>query len=191
MLGLHYYEDLEEAAKQDGQTISQYLKHWIAKKTQDASDSSVEVKPSGTNFGQPEKQEPAKNDCLPGKLIVLRPGKKNALYAVNATYQAPQMAASTDDEQGAMLLHSEDQSFVGQLSYDWEAGNLLLDVTKNALDADSFDLEISFTNGESKLLGDVDFHSGQVVLVEGTTLREKDIKQVVLKKRQGACRYAD
>lgn len=192
MLGLHYYEDLEEAAKKDGQTISQYLKHWIAKKTQNMSDSFVNVKPSHTNFEQPAKQEPAKNECLPGKLIVLRPGKKTpSSYAVNDTYQAPQMAAATDDEQGATLLYSEDQSFVGQMSYDWEAGNLLLDVTRNALDSDSFDVEISFTNGESKLLGNVDLHRGQVVLVEGTTLREKDIKQVVLKKRQGACHYAD
>lgn len=181
LLNVDYYEDLVENAKEQTRSISQYLKYEISKraledrKYKEEKDSrDTEALNDIDESSKTIKENESKIISLYPKLISDQELKEEPLVV-------PKLAASTDQPDKELYLIGANKEFVGQLDYDWVAGNLFLNVLKNNIGIGPFEVQIVFTDDSLESKKDILFDEDRILLIDDTKYKEEDIKEIILK----------
>jgi len=179
LLGLKYYEDLEEEAKKNDRSIGQYLRHEIGKRF--LADNQ------GTNAGlskdtgiEDKREDPGKKPFSNLKILTLRPGKISAGHFIQESPGAYQLAAQSNDAEERIHLISEGEKLIGQLSHDFRADDLVLTVIKDDVGLGTFDLKLVLKDGSEQFRQNAKVENGQILLMSDTECFEQDVKELIL-----------
>ena|GEM_PF-916664 len=176
MLGLQYLEDLEREASGQNRTISQYLKLKLAKLLlSDSSKSNVE-----------KASEVIKEEHLPTgtRTLTVVPRKVDPNYFTDQSSAQYKLAARTEERE-VYLLEAEDKNFVGILKYDYGDASLSVDVVKNAISLNVFDVEL-FMNDEQVINREgLRIQDNRILLLPETKYTSSSVSKIVIKTKNG------
>ncbi|MBC8418771.1 MAG: hypothetical protein H8E10_09285 [Desulfobacterales bacterium] len=179
LLSLQYYEDLEKEAKKHGRSISQYLKHEIGKRSFADSQGTNERLSKDTELGV-KREETSTKPFSKAKIVILRPRKIGANLSVEEPSGAYQLAAHSDEAEEEIHLISEGEEFIGQLSHDFRADDLILKVIKDDVGIKTFGLKLVLKDGSVESRQDAQVENGQILLMSDTEHFEQDVEELVL-----------
>ncbi len=176
MLGLQYLEDLEREARGQNRTISQYLKLELAKLLLgDASGSNVE-----------KASEVNKEEDLPPWMpnLTIIPRKVDPNYFADQSSAQYKLAARTEERE-VYLLETEDKSFVGILKYDYGDASLSVDVVKNAINLNVFDVELFMNDKQVVNREDLRIQDNRILLLSETKYTSPSVSKIIIRLKNG------
>ena len=176
MLGLQYLEDLESEANGQNRTISQYLKLELAKLL--LGDSS---KPSVEKVSEQEKEEHLHSRA---RILTIVPRKVGSNYFPDQSNAQYKLAARAEERE-VYLLETEDKNFIGILKYDYGEASLFVDVVKNAISLNVFDVEL-FMNDKQKVNREgLRIQDNRILLLSETKYTSPSVSKIVIKTSNG------
>jgi len=176
MLGLQYLEDLEREASGQNRTISQYLKLELAKLL--LGDSS---KPNVEKASEVKRKE----HLPPGTpILTIVPRKVDPIYFTDQSSAQYKLAAKTEERE-VYLLETEDKNFVGILKYDYGDASLSVDVVKNAISLNVFDVELFMNNKQVINREGLRIQDNRILLLSETEYTSPSISKIVIRMKNG------
>ena len=176
MLGLQYLEDLERQASGQNRTISQYLKLELAKLLLgDSSECNVE-----------EASEVKREEHLPPTtpILTIVPRKVDQNYFTDQSSAQYKLAARTE-ERDIYLLETEDKTFVGILQYDYGDASLSVDVVKNAIRLNVFDVELFMDDKQVINREGLVIQDNRILLLSETKYTSPTVSKIVIRMKNG------
>jgi hypothetical protein len=178
LLGIEHYEDLERAAKAQARSISQYIKHEIARRI------LVEEPDAGPGTAGGEhalkiirRKSARKRRSGTRQILTLRPQRINVESLVKETEASYKPVTDSDEAESAIHFASEGDKVVGRLSYDHRTGNLVLAVTKDRVGLRVFDLEILLKDGRICAHG-AKVEKGRILLKLDRKISAEGVKEI-------------
>jgi len=175
-LGLQHLEDLEREAAKQNRTISQYLKLELTKLLlSDPSEPSVE-----------KVSEVKKEEHLPPgtRILTIVPRKVDPNYFADQSNAQYKLAARTE-ERGVYLLETEDKNFVGILKHDYVDASLFVDVVKNAIGLNVFDVELFMNDKQIVNREALRIQDNRILLLSETEYTSPSVSKIVIKMKNG------
>jgi hypothetical protein len=176
MLGLQYFEDLEREATRQNRTISQYLKLELAKLL--LNDSS---KPNVEKASDIKKEEHLHSRP---RILTLVPRKVEQDYLTDQS-NTRKLAARTQERGEVYLLETEDKKFVGILKYNFDEAALLVDVVKNDVSLNVFDVELFMNDKKVVSRKDLRIQDNRILLLSETAYTIPSVSKIVIKMKNG------
>ena len=175
-LVLQYLEDLEREATRQNRTISQYLKLELAKLL--LNDSS---KPNV------EKASEVKEEHLDpeARIFTIVPRKVDRTYLADQSNAQKQLAARTQERGEIYLLETDDKTFVGILKHDYSEASLFVDVCKNAISLNVFDVELCMNDKQIVNREGLRIQDNRILLLSETTYTIPSVSKIVIKMKNG------
>jgi hypothetical protein len=176
MLGLQYLEDLEREANRQNRTISQYLKLELSKLL--LSDSS---KPNVEKASEVIKEE----QLPPGtRILAIVPRKVGPNYFADQSNAQYKLAARAEERE-VYLLETEDKNFVGILKYDYGDASLFVDVVKNAISLNVFDVELFMNDKQVVNKEGLTIQDNRILLLSETKYTSPSISKIIIRMKNG------
>lgn len=175
-LGLQYLEDLEREASGQNRTISQYLKLKLAKLLlSDSSRSNVE-----------KASEVKREEHLPTgtPILTIVPRKVDPNYFADQSNAQYKLAARSE-ERGVYLLETEDKNFVGILKHDYVDASLFVDVIKNAIGLNVFDVELFMNDKQIVNREALRIQDNRILLLSETEYTSPSVLKIVIRMKNG------
>ena len=119
--------------------------------------------------------------------IVLRP-KLVPRSVLKQFCEEISLAAKTDSEEEELIVETPDGKPVGILEYKYELAALVLNFTGEFAPWQLVDAEIETQDGRHLINQQLLIQERRLVLIEKTTVREKDVARVILKPHQSEAR---
>jgi hypothetical protein len=176
MLGLQYLEDLETEANRQNRTVSQYLKLELAKLLlSDSSKSNVE-----------KASEVKKEEHLPSgtRILTIVPRKVDPNYFEDQSSAQYKLAARTEERE-VYLLETEEKNFVGVLKYDYSDASLSVDVIKNAISLNVFDVELFMNDKQVINREGLRIQDNRILLLSETKYTSPTVSKIVIRMKNG------
>jgi hypothetical protein len=177
MLGLQYFEDLEREASGQHRTISQYLKLELAKLL--LNDSS---KPNVEKASELRKEEHLHSRA---RILTIVPRKVDRTYLADQSNAQEQLAARTQERGEIYLLETDDKTFVGILKHDYSEASLFVDVVKNAISLNVFDVELFMNDKEVVNREGLRIQDNRILLLSETEYTSPSVSKIVIKTKNG------
>lgn len=119
--------------------------------------------------------------------IVLKPKlvTRSALTQQSKEYALAAKAALEEEE---LILETADGKVVGVLEYDYELAALILNLTIEFIPWKLVDVEIETQDGQHLTNQELSVTEHRLVLLQKTTMREKDVAQIILKQHYSEVR---
>jgi len=175
-LGLQYLEDLEREASGQNRTISQYLKLELAKFL--LKDSP---KPNVEKASELKKEEHIHSRA---RILTIIPRKVEQDYLTDQL-NTRKLAARTQGRGEVYLLETEDKKFVGVLKYNFGEAALLVDVVKNDVSLNVFDVELFMNDKKVVNRKDLRIQDNRILLLSETTYTIPSVSKIVIKMKNG------
>jgi hypothetical protein len=176
MLGLQYLEDLESEANRQNRTISQYLKLELSKLL--LSDSS---KPSVEKASEQEKEEHIHSRA---PILTIVPRKVGLNYFADQSNAQYKLAARAEESE-VYLLETEDKNFIGILKYDYGEASLFVDVVKDAISLNVFDVELFMNDRQIVNREGLRIQDNRILLLSETEYTSSSVSKIVIKTKNG------
>lgn len=176
MIGFQYLEELEGEANRQSRTISQFLKLELARLL--LSDSS---RPNLEKLTELKNEERLPSGA---KILTIVPRKVDPNYFAvqsNAQYRL----AARAEEREVYLLETEDKNFVGTLKYDYGDASLFVDVIKNAISLNVFDVELFMTDKHIINREGLKIQDNRILLLSETRYKSPDVSKIVIRVKNG------
>ena len=176
MLGLQYLEDLGKEASGQNRTISQYLKLKLAKLLLgDSSKSNAE-----------KASEVKREEHLPGAtpILTIVPRKVDPNYLADQSSTQYKLAARTEERE-VYLLETEDKNFVGILKYDYGDASMSVDVVKNAINLNVFDVELFMNDKQVINREGLRIEDNRILLLSETKYTSTTVSKIVIRMKNG------
>jgi DNA-binding transcriptional regulator YiaG len=119
--------------------------------------------------------------------IVLRP-KLVSRTVLKQLCEELSLAAKTESEEEELLVETPDGKPVGILEYKYELAALVLNFTGEFAPWKLIDAEIETQDGRHLTNQELLIQEHQLVLIEKTTVREKDVARIILKPHKSEAR---
>lgn len=162
ILGLEFFEDLEEEASRQNRPISQYLKLELSKKVLD----------------EPIRQQTPSSDSR----VIELPTRKVPDDYLKMNQFSPELKLAAESSKGKeiIVLESQEKDFLGILEYDYSSANLFISVARNTTGYNEFRIQL-LTHDGNLISGE---HSKtvnkQLLLLKQTKYTKEDIAKIVL-----------
>jgi len=176
MLGLPYFEDLEKEASRQNRTISQYLKLELAKQLLNNSS-----KPNVEKASEVKKEEHLHSKP---RILIFVPRKVDPNYFADQSNVQKKLAARTQERE-VYLLETEDKTFVGILKYDYGEASLFVDVVKNAISLNVFDVELFMNDKQVVNREGLRIQDNRILLLSETEYTSPSVSKIVIKMKNG------
>jgi hypothetical protein len=176
MLGLQFLEDLEREATRQNRTISQYLKLELGKLLlSDSSKTNVE-----------KASEVKKGEHLPPetRILTIVPRKVEPNYFADQSNAQYKLAARTEGRE-VYLLETEGKNFVGILKYDYGDASLSVEVVKNAISLNVFDVELFMNDKQLVSRKGLRIQDNRILLLSETEYTSPSVSKIVIRMKDG------
>jgi hypothetical protein len=175
-LGLQYLEDLEREASGQNRTISQYLKLELAKLLLKNSP-----KPNVEKASELRKEEHIHSRA---RILTIVPRKVEQDYLTDQL-NTRKLAARTQERGEVYLLETEDKKFVGFLKYNFGEAALFVEVVKNDVSLNVFDVELFMNDKKVVSRKDLRIQDNRILLLSETTYTIPSVSKIVIKMKNG------
>ena len=176
MLGLQYFEDLEREASGQNRTISQYLKLELAKLLLDDS--------SKLNIEKASEQKNEEHLHSRARILTIVPRKVEPNYFADQSNAQYKLAARAEERE-VYLLETEDKNFVGILKYDYGEASLFVDVVKNAISLNVFDVGLFMNDKQIVNREGLRIQDNRILLLSETKYTSPSVSKIVIKMKNG------